>query len=336
MTIGKQIRYRLEWLGIRLLRMLVPRLPRRGCVWLARFLGALIDRFDRRSREVALANLEAAFPGRYDPDAARRVVRESFQNFARPAVDLFWAPRLKPENRDDYFEFHGLEAAQERHRTNHGTLYFTFHFGHFEWLSLAMGLAGLPAMVVAQEFKNPRLTDEIRALREMTGHTLIDQEKSLLRILKRLRDGGVTGFLVDLTLPPSRLSGVIECFGLKTSVTLLHILLHERTRLPLTPALALPLSDGRCRVEIGDPLSFPRGAGRVEMAQACWNVLEERIRQNPEYWLWSYKHWRYRPRDAGRSYPFYANVSTPFEKKLREQELRVNPPDPPSAPESTP
>ena len=34
----------------------------------------------------------------------------------------------------------------------------------------------------------------------------------------------------------------------------------------------------------------------------------------PELWLWAYKHWRYRPADAKRPYPFYSNVSKKFEK----------------------
>ncbi len=49
----------------------------------------------------------------------------------------------------------------------------------------------------------------------------------------------------------------------------------------------------------------------------CWDVLEPYVRNHPEYWLWSYKHWRFKPKDNGERYPFYANEATRFDKKLR-------------------
>jgi hypothetical protein len=36
-------------------------------------------------------------------------------------------------------------------------------------------------------------------------------------------------------------------------------------------------------------------------------------------WLWMYKHWRYRPLAANlAAYPFYANISEDFERRLDE------------------
>ncbi len=56
-----------------------------------------------------------------------------------------------------------------------------------------------------------------------------------------------------------------------------------------------------------EPLEYPPGAGAVEIVQRCWNILEKSIREQPECWLWSYKHWRFRPfSDSSGRYPFYA------------------------------
>ena len=58
----------------------------------------------------------------------------------------------------------------------------------------------------------------------------------------------------------------------------------------------------------------------AEIAQLCWDVLEPSVHEQPENWLWSYKHWRFRPADdqSGR-YPFYANVAKRFDKLLRKK-----------------
>jgi hypothetical protein len=41
------------------------------------------------------------------------------------------------------------------------------------------------------------------------------------------------------------------------------------------------------------------------------------VLRNPAPWLWMYKHWRYRPANPDRPYPFYANFSRPFEELLQ-------------------
>src|SRR6516225_9091274 len=46
------------------------------------------------------------------------------------------------------------------------------------------------------------------------------------------------------------------------------------------------------------------------------NQLSVRI----EYWLWPYKHWRYRPSAAIRPYPFYAKHSVQFDLEIESQE----------------
>jgi len=57
------------------------------------------------------------------------------------------------------------------------------------------------------------------------------------------------------------------------------------------------------------------------MSQAVWDLFEKHIRETPEAWMWMYKHWRYRPEAADpKAYPFYANVSPHFEKRLNESE----------------
>src|SRR5450759_4957536 len=57
----KKIRYRLEWLGLRLATKLVPLLSRKTCFHLAQFLGAAMSILDRPRRKVALSNIEVAF-----------------------------------------------------------------------------------------------------------------------------------------------------------------------------------------------------------------------------------------------------------------------------------
>lgn len=316
----KEFRYRLEWLLLAGVAWGIPRLPRRICLGLARLLGSLAYRLDRRGREVALANLAIVFGTRYSVAERNSIARRSYQNFARTMLDLFWSPRLTQENWRNYIEMAGDVEGFLRTRGSEkapGAVIMCVHWGNFEWASLGTGFLGNSTMIVTETFKNARLSALFSEARATSGHTIIPQENSMIRLLKVVKRGGLAGMLVDLTFPPDQVSVAIDAFGRKMSVTFLHAVLAQRGGALLIPMHGEPLPDGRVRATFQPPLSVPEGATPQEIAQTCWDHFEPRIRERPELWMWAYKHWRYRPRAAAPGdYPFYSNSSAKFEELL--------------------
>lgn len=322
-TLWKRFRHRLEYFGCRLLAGLIPRLPRRACLALARVLGALYYRLDAKTRRVALENIRLALGE--TPSRCEAIARASFANFARAMLDLFWARNLTPDNFADHLALEGFARARALRDEHGGIVLVTAHLGSYEWLSLATAFAGLKLWVVALDFKNPALDAVFGAAREHSGHRLIGRRHSMLRLLRAVKGRGGVGLLTDLGLHLNQPGIVIDCFGLKTHVTFLHALLHERTGVPIVPVTNLPLADGRCRVTAHPPLALPPGATTQEITQACWDFFEARVREQPELWLWNYRHWRYRPRGADREYPAYAAESGKFERALAGRRATLRP-----------
>ncbi|HYR59443.1 MAG TPA: lysophospholipid acyltransferase family protein [Chthoniobacteraceae bacterium] len=319
MSRWKKFRHALEHRGVAWLARAIPRLSRGRCVGLANALGALAYVADARGRAVALANLECAFGDRFTPPQRRAIARASYRNFLRTMLDLFWAQNLTPENWREWMHADGFDELRERlAREGRGTIFMCVHQGNWEWASLASGFLGFGNVVVAENFKNPLLTEIFSARRQHSGQTIIPQENSLLRMLKIVKRGGATGMLIDLNLRPSQAATVIECFGLKMCVPVLQSVLAQRANALLVPVETEPRPDGTCRVTAHPGLDIAPGASLQAIAQQCWDAFEPIVRARPESWLWPYKHFRYKPRDAAREYPFYANDSAKFEKLLRQ------------------
>lgn len=316
----KRVRYRLEWLALRLAVKLVPLLSRKACFRLGQTLGALMSIFDRHRYRVALNNLEVAFGNQLSVEGRRKIARESFQHFARTMLDLLWSPGLTLENFSRYIELQNFEETARGTGPERSVIFACYHYSNFEWLSLASGFLGLTSTIIMQEFKNSLLDPIFKKLREQSGHELIPRERGLVRLYKVLRRRGRTALLVDLTVPPSQGAVVIDCFGLKTSVTSAHAWLHEQTGVPIIPAHCEPLPDGRYRLVFHPMIDVAVGMTHQQIAQACWNSFEPYVHKNPAPWLWMYKHWRYRPVNADRPYPFYANALGPFEKILQRDD----------------
>jgi lauroyl/myristoyl acyltransferase len=281
---------------------------------------------------MAEENLRAAMGDQYDFAERRRIARKSYSVFARTMCDLLGARRLTPENYRRYLKIENIEELARLRARGESFVLLCAHQGNFEWASLACGFAGYPAMVVAESLKNKRLGRFFQENRQVAGHQIISQQGSMVRLLKRVKRGGVTGMLVDLNLRPHEAATVIEGFGLKMCVTFLHAMLALRGPARLVPVEGRSLPDGTCHVRIHVPLEIPVGATYTQVAQLCWDFFEARIRARPEEWLWAYRHWRYKPQQATRPYPAYAQPDATFEELLR----KLAPPSASNPPELTP
>lgn len=317
---SKRLRYRLEWLVVVSLVKLVPLLPRRVCFWIAQVGGALAAKLDHGGHRVAVENLRLALGDALTAEQRKQIARDSYQHFARTMLDLFWSPRLTSDNWRDYIEIENLEYWQAQVPRGEPFILCCYHYSNFEWLSLAGGFLGYPSTIIAQQFKNPLLDPIFRQLRERSGHRMVDRRGAIVQLFKTLQRKGSAALLIDLTLHPRLPTVPVKCFGMMTCMTFAHAWLHQRTAAALVTAHCEPLRHGRFRLVLHEKLELPPQATLREITQACWDQFEPYVRRNPAPWLWMYKHFRFRPANADREYPFYANESTWFEHRLSLQE----------------
>lgn len=313
-------------MGCLVIANLIPRLSRKSCVRLAGVLGLIAYYLDRRGRRVARSNLECVFGERYTPAERERIIRESYKNFSRTMLDLFWTPCLTRENYQQWIKLEGSPEAVELVARGRGVAFLTGHFGNWEWSNICAGYLN-PPMTVAENFKNPRLTRIFNAMREHSGSILIPQENSLMRMLKRVKKGEPTALVFDLNIPPSQASTIVTAFrnpdrgfeGLKMCVPVLPAVLGQRGPARLVIGEAIPQPDGSCRIFAEASVQIEETDTFQMIAQKCWDAFEPVVLRNPQYYLWAYKHFRYKPKGALVKYPLYANENGKFEKMLKAQ-----------------
>jgi KDO2-lipid IV(A) lauroyltransferase len=316
----KRVRYWIEWLLVSFFGRLVQSLPFAVVQKIGDVAGSLVFWADPKGRAVALANLEVVFGSSLSLNQRRRIARRSLQVFGRNFLELFWTSRLTSGNVDKFISFEDPERLRELVESDVPFIAITPHFGNVELAGTFIGLKGRSLVIISQPFKNERLTPIFRKLREATGHKIIVPDNAVVRLLRALRAGESVFLFTDLTLKLRDSAVLIDGFGLKVRVTQIHAFLHQRTGFPIVPWVTLPRGDGGYMVRILPWLRFPASASYQEITQACWNQFEPIIRENPDYWLWVYKHWRYKPSVPGGKYPFYANRSTQFDLEIESLE----------------
>jgi KDO2-lipid IV(A) lauroyltransferase len=88
-------------------------------------------------------------------------------------------------------------------------------------------------------------------------------------------------------------------------------ILAEKTGVPVV--LLESISDKRGHYFMDVCAShFLDGLQREDITSRIALEIEKQIKSKPEYWLWSYKRWKYRLEgEPADSYPFYSKLYTP-------------------------
>jgi lauroyl/myristoyl acyltransferase len=317
----KKIRYPLEVVGLRLLIALTRHLPRRLLTLLAGGLGRVAYFVDRRSRVVGILNLKCTRINLECHKNASKLARASLCRFVKNWLDLIWfGKHVDAANYQKFFDLNdpgGVLALDEQGRP---LIFVTFHYGNFEFASLYMGYHGRGTLVVQQETQNPGIGKLLSELRVVGRNRPVGRTGVMLRLLKTLKRGGNIGLLADLTLPPEKPSVIVDFLGLKMCVTRLHVEMAQRTGAPIVLIIARPLPDGRYRIEMCPPFYVGKDDDLQQAAQKCIDQLAEWVQEDPELWLWGYKHFRYLDTDNPAAYPPYAHAKKAFTKKLRQQQ----------------
>ena len=126
----KELRYWFEWFGVALCVRIIPLLPLALLRLFADIAGWLAFHLDRKSRAIALANLDAVFGEEKNLLELRAIARRSVQLFGRSVLELFWTPRLNSRNLDRYLYFEDDVVVKERCANNNtppAPIFLTIH-----------------------------------------------------------------------------------------------------------------------------------------------------------------------------------------------------------------
>jgi Kdo2-lipid IVA lauroyltransferase/acyltransferase len=314
LPMSKRIRQALEAPLMRLGLAVVPRLPRRAVVALARGLGAAAYVFSRRSRRLGLENLDLAFGDTKTPAEKRRILRQSLQNFSLTMLDLLWFTRDSVARLERWLVAAPPMQATMAHRV--ARVGVTGHFGNWELTGRYWALRSGALMSVAMPLKNPAVDALLQQARQVTGQQIVAREGALKKLVRFLRGGGTVGLLLDQNTAPEEGGVYAEFFGRPVAVSPAAGILAPMTGAEIIFAYALPCPDGSYRGEMPHVISpaeiaaLDRATAAQELTQRITGFYEQAIRARPDGWLWSYKRWRHIPpgMPAAR-FPSYAQPS---------------------------
>jgi KDO2-lipid IV(A) lauroyltransferase len=269
----------------------LPRFLREG---IATGIGILWFDVLRIRRDVALANLQIAFPEM--PLAERtRIARASLVGMGRTIVEFTYFPFFSRKDVDRLFVIEGLEYVQEARKLGKGVIFLSMHLGNGDYAGSALSLTGLPLHLISKEFKARWLNDMWFGMRKKHGTRFISPEKSSFDILRALKRNEIVIFVLDQFMGPP--IGVRTMFfGKETGTAAGLALMAGRTGAPVIPSYTYRRPDGKVAAVFEAPIPYlddgPRDRNIAVMTQAYTDKIESIVRRHPEQWMWIHRRWK--------------------------------------------
>ena len=296
----KAARHRLEYAAVLAVRAVARGLPRPLSLGLGTALGRLFHVLHRPRRELAVANLRAAFPARSDGEC-RAILRATFEQFGRHVVDFLNFSGMRPEQVLGLVEVEGAAHVERAEAQGRGVMYFTGHFGSWELQVIAHAYRFRPIVMVARRLDNPLLERLIERLRGRTGTRVVPRRGAVRGLLGALKRRESVGMMIDQHMQ-DRSAVQIDFFGRPAATTSAIAALALRTGAPVVPVFAVPLPRGRYRLVYAPAVEPPPPDDPDPVrtyTQRCTDVLETYVRRHPHLWLWMHRRWRAPAGDGG-------------------------------------
>jgi KDO2-lipid IV(A) lauroyltransferase len=290
---ARDIRHRLEYAGVVVIRGLVRWLPDPAVRAVGQVIGSIWAAVDGRHRRLAVAQLRAALPSKSEADC-RTIARATFSHFAELFVVLLKFSTLTAAEMRARVEFEGDERVRDALLLGKGVLLFSGHFGFWELQGMTHPLALPPMSVLARKLDNPYLQDLLENARRKTGNHVIYKKGAVRRVLRALEANECVAIMIDQHTHSAD-AVAVDFFNRPAATTSALAAMALRTGAPVIPVFALPLADGRFRMVYEHPVERPApdAADPVrELTQRCTDVVEMYVRRNPQRWLWLHRRWR--------------------------------------------
>jgi len=280
---------------ISVLLYLISLLPFRILYLLSDILYFVLFYIVKYRRKVVEQNLKNSFP--------EKSVSERFKiekRFYKHLSDLIFESiktiTISPESMKKRFIFSNLPELTKYFDEGKSVIAVSGHYGNWEWGPLATAYQlKEKVLVVYKPLSDKRFEKLINSMRSRFGAEMVPMKNTLRKIIEYKSQPHVLVLVGDQT-PPREESHYFTNFLKQPTAIFLGVeKIAVRTNDPIIYFSINKIKRGYYECLIKHLVEVPDQTKEFEITNIHTQQLENIIRENPEYWLWSHKRWKFSP-----------------------------------------
>lgn len=286
-------------LTIGLLR-LVALMPLRMLYLLSDGIYLLLYRLAGYRRKTVRENLARSFPEKSRKEL-KEIERRFYHHLCDCIVESIKLLHISDREIDRCVEVENSDLVEQLAADNRPIILFLGHYGNWEWVQ-----------AIARHYKRPAVSGEIyrplhskamdrvmQTIRSRFGNLLITQKQAFRTLLRMKQEGTqyIVGFIADQRPNSKSLNHWTSFLHQETAYSAGGDEIGRRIDAHFLYLEVTKPRRGHYRMSFR-PIVPDHPQAPYPYTLQFMKMLEETIRQAPEYWLWSHKRWRIRRKET--------------------------------------
>lgn len=269
-------------------------LPFRVLYMLSDFNYLLMYHVGRYRRKVVRENLEKSFPEKTEAERLQ-IERKFYRYLSDYMLEDLKLLHMSAEDLCQRMIYKNTEQYLELTEKYGGIIVMIPHYANYEWL-IGMGSVMKPGDVPVQVYKplkDKYLNELFKQIRSRFGGYNIPKHSTAREIIKLKREGKnmVVGLITDQW--PSGDRYWTTFLGQETAFLNGAERIAKMMNFPVFYCELTKTRRGYCEAEFKLMTEAPKETIEGEITDMFAHELEQTIRREPAYWLWSHKRWKF-------------------------------------------
>ncbi len=274
-------------------------LPFRILYMLSDFNYLLMYHVGRYRRKVVRENLEKSFPEKTEAERLQ-IERKFYRYLSDYMLEDLKLLHMSAEDLCQRMIYKNTEQYLELTEKYGGIIVMIPHYANYEWL-IGMGSVMKPGDVPVQVYKplkDKYLNELFKQIRSRFGGYNIPKHSTAREIIKLKREGKnmVVGLITDQW--PSGDRYWTTFMGQETAFLNGAERIAKMMNFPVFYCELTKTRRGYCEAEFKLMTEAPKETVEGEITDMFAHELEQTIRREPAYWLWSHKRWKFTKKEC--------------------------------------
>ncbi|MCA1762867.1 MAG: lysophospholipid acyltransferase family protein, partial [Flavobacteriales bacterium] len=247
-------------------------------------------------KEVVRDNLLKSFPEKTTKEL-RKIERKFYLHLCDSFVEWIFPLHRSGKEMEKYYRFLNPELLNKLHREGKGIVGVLGHYGNWEYLSTLPRFIDHKVWAIYKKQKNPQFNQLITQLRSKYGVNMMTNKESIRRLITEARAGEITMtyFLADQSPMRSEIKYWTTFLNRETGVYLGAEQVAKKLDMAVVFMDIRKVKRGRYEVEFQLLSKNPKENPEFEITEMHVRALENRIKEDPAWWLWSHRRWKHKP-----------------------------------------
>ena len=249
-------------------------------------------------RHVVLGNLKNSFPLKSDQEL-KIIEKTYFSYLADLMVETIKMLSASPQFLQKRYSLTNKDLIDKYESQNKSYLIAVGHYGNWEWNTVVTPLTlKAKPLIIYKPMNNEDFDHFFKTAREKSGTLMIRMKLALREIVKRKNELTATVFASDQTPAHGDAQDWIQFLNQPTSVFVGLEKIAKSTNYPVVFCDIRRVKRGYYSCDFKSVCENPSETADLEITKKHVSLLENRINEEPAFWLWSHKRWKYKPQKA--------------------------------------